>query len=49
MVRIMDMVVVDLVVMMDMVDMADMADMADMVVAAFVNYVLFPHRSNQKD
>ena len=40
MVRIMDMVVVDLVVMMDM---------ADMVVAAFVNYVLFPHRSNQKD
>ena len=46
MVRIMDMVVVDLVVMMDMVDMADMADM---VVAAFVNYVLFPHRSNQKD
>ena len=43
MVRIMDMVVVDLVVMMDMVDMADM------VVAAFVNYVLFPHRSNQKD
>ena len=43
MVRIMDMVVVDLVVMMDMVDMADM------VVASFVNYVLFPHRSNQKD
>ena len=43
MVRTMDMVVVDLVVMMDMVDMADM------VVAAFVNYVLFPHRSNQKD
>ena len=43
MVRIMDMVVVDLVVMMDM------ADMADMVVVAFVNYVLFPHRSNQKD
>ena len=43
MVRIMDMVVVDLV------DMMDMVDMADMVVAAFVNYVLFPHRSNQKD
>ena len=39
-VRIMDMVVVDLV---------DMMDMVDMVVAAFVNYVLFPHRSNQKD
>ena len=34
---------------MDMVVMMDMADMADMVVAAFVNYVLFPHRSNQKD